>query len=39
MSKKGLTIQIHSFISNGGARTSVWVQWSEVNVSYEAPSI
>ena len=31
--------EIHSFISNGGARTSVWVQWSEVNVNYEAPSV
>lgn len=30
--------EIHSFISNGGARTSVWIQWSEVNVSYEAPT-
>lgn len=30
--------EIHSFISNGGARTSVWIQWSEVDVSYEAPS-
>lgn len=30
--------KIHSFISNGGARTSVWIQWSEVNVSYEAPT-
>lgn len=31
--------EIHSFISNGGARTSIWVQWSEVNVNYEAPSV
>ena len=30
--------EIHSFISNGAARTSVWVQWCEVNVSYEAPT-
>lgn len=30
--------EIHSFISNGGARTSVWVQWSEINVSYTAPT-
>lgn len=30
--------EIHSFISNGGARTSVWVQWSEIDVSYEVPS-
>ena len=27
--------EIHTFISNGGARTSVWVQWYEVGVSYE----
>ena len=31
--------EIRSFISNGGARTSVWVQWSEVDVSYEAPAV
>ena len=30
--------EIHSFISNGGARTSIWIQWSEVDVSYEAPT-
>lgn len=30
--------EIHSFISNGGARASVWVQWSEINVSYTAPT-
>lgn len=30
--------EIHTFSSNGGARTSVWVQWSEVDVSYEAPT-
>lgn len=30
--------EIHSFSSNGGARTSVWVQWSEVDVSYEVPA-
>ena len=30
--------EIHSFISNGAARTSIWIQWSEVDVSYEAPS-
>lgn len=29
--------EIHSFISAGGARTSVWIQWSETNVSYAAP--
>lgn len=27
--------EIHTFISNGGARTSVWVQWYKVGVSYE----
>lgn len=30
--------EIHSFASNGGARTSIWVQWTEVDVSYEVPS-
>ena len=30
--------EIHSFISNSGARTSVWIQWMEVDVSYEAPT-
>mgnify|MGYP001662453741 CR=1 FL=1 len=30
--------EIHSFSSNGGARTSVWVQWNEVDVSYEVPT-
>lgn len=30
--------EIHSFISNGGARTSVWIQWSEYNVSYDVPT-
>lgn len=29
--------EIHSFISNGAARTSIWIQWSEIDVSYEAP--
>lgn len=29
--------EIHTFISAGGARTSVWIQWSEIDVSYEAP--
>ena len=29
--------EIHTFISNGGARTSVWVQWYKSGVSYEAP--
>ncbi len=30
--------EIHSFISNGGARTSVWVQWSETDVTYSVPT-
>ena len=30
--------EIHSFISNDGARTSVWIQWSEVDVSYAVPA-
>ena len=30
--------EIHSFSSNGGARTSVWIQWCEIDVSYEVPS-
>ena len=30
--------EIRSFISNGGARTSIWIQWSEVDVSYDKPS-
>lgn len=30
--------EIHSFISNGGARTSIWIQWSEVDISYEVPT-
>ena len=30
--------EIRSFISNRAARTSIWVQWSEVDVSYAAPS-
>lgn len=30
--------KIYSFLSNGAARTSIWVQWSEVDVRYEAPS-
>lgn len=30
--------EIRSFSSNGGARTSIWIQWSEVDVSYEVPS-
>ena len=36
--KLWLLCEIHSFISNGGARTSIWVQWSETDVSYEAPA-
>ena len=30
--------EILSFISNRAARTSIWVQWSEIDVSYAAPS-
>ena len=30
--------EVHSFASDGGARTSIWIQWSEVGVSYEAPT-
>lgn len=30
--------RIYTFISNGGARTSVWVQWVETETSYEAPT-
>ncbi len=30
--------EIRSFISNGAARTSIWIQWSEIDVSYEAPT-
>lgn len=30
--------EIRSFISAGGARTSIWIQWSETNVSYETPN-
>ena len=36
--KLWLLCEIHSFISNRGARTSIWVQWSETDVSYEAPA-
>lgn len=31
------TCVVESFISNGGARTSIWVRWIEENVSYEVP--
>lgn len=31
--------EVHSFLSAGGARVSVWVQWSEYDVSYEAPTV
>lgn len=31
--------EIRTFSSNKGARTSVWVQWSEVDISYETPTI
>lgn len=30
--------RIHSFSSNAGARTSIWIQWSEVDVNYEVPT-
>ena len=30
---------IHSFLSVGGARTSVRIQWSEYNVAYEIPTV
>jgi len=30
--------EIRTFISAGGARTSVWIQWYEYDVSYEAPT-
>lgn len=30
--------EIHSFISEDGARTSVWIRWIETNVSYPVPS-
>ena len=30
--------EVSSFISNGGARTSVVIRWSEYDVSYEAPT-
>lgn len=30
--------EIHTFSSNKGARTSVWIQWSEVGIRYEAPT-
>ena len=29
--------EIRSFISNGAARTSVWIKWIESETSYEAP--
>lgn len=35
VSKLWSLCEIHSFVSGGGARCSVWVQWSEVDVSYE----
>ncbi len=30
--------EVHSFLSAGGARTSVRIQWTEYNVSYEVPT-
>lgn len=31
--------EVHSFLSAGGARVSVWVQWTEYDVSYEVPTV
>lgn len=31
--------EIHSFLSAGGARVSVRIQWSEYDISYEAPTV
>lgn len=31
--------EIHTFLSGGGARSSIWIQWSEIDVSYEAPAL
>lgn len=31
--------EIHSFLSAGGARVSVRIQWSEYDVSYEVPTV
>ena len=31
--------EVRSFFSEGGARASVWIQWSEVDISYEPPSV
>ena len=31
--------EIRTFLPNGGSRSSIWVQWSEVDVSYEVPSV
>ena len=30
--------EIRSFLSNGDARSSIWILWSEIDVSYEAPT-
>ena len=30
--------EVNSFISGGGARTSVWLRWIEYDVSYEVPA-
>ena len=30
--------EIRSFLSNGGARSSIWILLSEIDVSYEAPT-
>ena len=29
--------EVHTFVSKNGARTSVWVNWLEYNVSYPVP--
>ena len=31
--------EVHSFLSGGGARVSVRIQWSEYDVSYEVPTV
>ena len=30
--------EVHSFLSAGGARCSIRIQWSEYDVSYQAPT-
>lgn len=31
--------EVHSFLSGGGARVSVRIQWSEYDVSYDVPTV